>query len=101
MENFKRSTLAGIIAGIAFPIVGSAIVMMIFEQLAKWGVISASMGIFSIEQERTIYVLGILFNLIPFQYFKVKKAENAMTGVVTMTIVAVIIWVIYYYKSIF
>ena len=101
MENFKRSMLAGIIAGIAFPITGAAITMMIFEQLAKWGVISASMGIFSVQQERTIYVLGILFNLIPFHYFKRLKAVKAMNGVVMMTILAAVIWLVYYYKTLF
>ena len=101
MKEFNKSIWIGIISGIAVPIVGSAIVMMIFEQLAKSGLIQSYMGTFSIEQERTIYVLGIMFNLIPFQYFKMKKAGKAMNGVVMMTIFAVVIWIIYYYKSIF
>jgi len=101
MENFKRTSAAGVIAGIAFPIIGAAIVMMIFEQLVKWGVISAPMGIFSLEQERTIYVLGIIFNLIPFHYFKRIKAEKAMTSVVAMTIIAAVVWLVFFYKTLF
>lgn len=101
MENFKNSLWFGILVGISVPILGSAIVMIIFEQLAKMGYIQGSPGNFSIVQERTIYVLGIMFNLIPFQLFKIKKSEKALSGVVMMTILAVFVWVIYYYKSIF
>ncbi len=101
MENFNKSIWIGILLGIAVPIVGYAVTLMVFEQLAKMGIVQSYMGQFSPAQSRTIWVIGIMFNLIPFQYFKVKKAERAMTGVLMMTIVAVVIWVIYYYKFLF
>jgi len=99
MKDFYKSTWFGLLIGTAVPIVGSALVLILFEQLSKMGIIQSYMGSFSIEQERTIYVLGIILNFIPFQYFKFKKEEKVMTGIVAMTIVAVIVWVIYYYKS--
>jgi amino acid permease len=101
MKDFNKSIWIGILIGIAIPIVGYAIVLIIFEKLAKAGLIQSSQGMFSIAQERTIWVLGIMFNMIPFQYFKFKKADRAMTGVVMMTILAVFIWLFYYHESIF
>ncbi len=101
MENFNKSIWLGILLGIAIPVVGYAVTLMVFEQLAKMGLVQSSMGHFSPTQSRTMWVIGIMFNLIPFQYFKVKKAERAMTGVLMMTIIAVVIWVIYYYKFLF
>jgi len=101
MERFNRSIWIGILLGVSVPIVGYAVTLMVFEQLAKIGVVQSALGEFSPTQTRTMWVIGIMFNLIPFQYFKFKKAERAMNGVLMMTIVAVVIWVIYYYKFLF
>jgi heme/copper-type cytochrome/quinol oxidase subunit 4 len=101
MKNFNKSIWIGMIASIFTIIVGSALVLMIFEFLAKYGIIQWNSGSFSIQQERTIFVLGIMINLIPFQYFKRSRAEKAMNGVVLMTIAAVVVWIVYYYKSLF
>ncbi len=101
MEKYKDSIFTGILIGISVPIVGAALTMILFEELVKLGVMRSSLSGFSVIQERTIYVIGILFNLIPFQYFKYKKYFQSLNGVVSMTILAIIIWVIYYYKSLF
>ncbi len=101
MDNFFKSIWSGLIAGIFATVVGSALVKMLFEFLAGSGMIQWNNGVFSVEQERTIFVLGIMFNFIPFQYFKIKRAEKAMNGVVIITILATAIWIIYYYKSLF
>jgi hypothetical protein len=101
MSDFKTSIWFGIVIGICLPVVGAAITKMIFEQLAETGIIPTDSGVFSVNQERTIWVIGIIFNLIPFQYFKAKKAENVMKGILYMTILAVAIWLIYYFRTIF
>ena len=101
MDKFLLSIWSGLIAGIFATIVGSALVKMLFEFLAQSGIIQWNNGMFSIQQERTIFVLGIMFNFIPFQYFKIKRAEKAMNGVVIITILATAVWIIYYYKSLF
>ncbi len=101
MENYKDNILTGILIGLSVPIVGAALTMILFEELVKLGVMKSYLGDFTITQERTIYVIGILFNLIPFQYFKYKKYFQSLNGVVSMTILVIIIWVIYYHKSLF
>ncbi|MEZ4907394.1 MAG: hypothetical protein R2771_07090 [Saprospiraceae bacterium] len=101
MSNFKSSIWFGIILGLCVPIVGSALVMMVFEQLSAMDIMKTLNGVFSAGQTRTIYVLGIIFNLIPFQYFKVKKLEKPLNGVVLMTIILVFVWLIYFYKTLF
>ena len=101
MRDYYKSIWFGLIAGVFTTIVGSAIIMMAFEYLAKLGMLQYSSNGFSQTQQRTIYVLGIFMNIIPFQYFKRVKAEKAMNGVVFITILAVVIWIIYYQKSLF
>ena len=101
MNDFKTSIWFGIIIGICIPVIGAAITKMIFEQLAGASIIPTNSGVFPINQERTIWVIGIIFNLIPFQYFKAKKSENLMKGILYMTILAVTIWLIYYFRTIF
>lgn len=101
MESFNKSIWIGLLVGIAIPVVGYAITMMVFEQLGKVGYMHVSTKGFSLMQTRTMWVIGIMFNLIPFQYFKFKKAERAMNGVLMMTILSIIVWIIYYHKSIF
>ncbi len=101
MNKFYKSIWSGLIAGVFATVVGSALIKMLFEFLAQSGMLQWNNGMFSIQQERTIFVLGIMFNFIPFQYFRIKKAEKAMNGVVIITILATAIWIIYYYKSLF
>jgi hypothetical protein len=101
MNDFKTSIWFGIIIGICIPVIGAAITKMIFEQLSGANIIPTNSGVFSVNQERTIWVIGIIFNLIPFQYFKAKKSENVMKGILYMTILAVAIWMIYYFRTIF
>ncbi len=101
MYNFDKSIWIGILFGLALPVVGYALTLMVFEQLAKAGMVQSSLGQFSPLQNRTMWVIGIMFNLIPFQYFKVKRAERAMNGVLLMTIIAVIVWIVYFHKELF
>lgn len=93
MINKKNELLIGLIFGLCVPIVGAAIIMMIFEQLENSGIMKG----FSPSRIRTIYAIGILFNLIPFQYFKYKRYYEAMRGVVIVTIIAVLAWTVYFF----
>ena len=101
MEYFKKTIWFGIIIGICVPIVGAAIIKMVFELLAGADIIPTNYGVFSVNQERTIWVIGIIFNVIPFQFFKVRRADNVMRGILYMTILAVAIWLVYYFNSIY
>lgn len=101
MNNFKNSLAFGIIIGICVPVFGAAITKILFEQLANANIIPTTEGAFSVNQERTIWVIGIICNLIPFQYFKTKNAEKVMKGILYMTLIGVTIWLIVYAGSIF
>ncbi len=101
MEEYKDTLFAGLLLGVMVPILGAALTMILFEELVKSGIMKSYLGEFTIVQERTIYVIGILFNLIPFQYLKYKRYFKSMNGVVFMTILAIFAWVIYYHKSLF
>jgi hypothetical protein len=101
MKDFKTSIWFGIILGVCIPFIGAALSMMIFEQLAKINIVPMIGGKFSVNQQRTIWVIGIIFNIIPFQYFKYKKEEKVMQGILYATIVAVVIWIGFYFRTIF
>lgn len=101
MNDYLKTRWFGMIAGLFTPIVGSALVMILFEFLGKSGKIPTMGGTLSDNQIRTVYVIGIMLNLIPFQYLKKIKYEKAMSGVVIMTIICIAVWIVYFSKSIF
>ena len=101
MNNFLSSIWFGLILGLLIPIIGSAIVMMIFEQLAKMNIMHTIDGVLSVGRLRSVYLFGIVFNLIPFQYFKRKNQEKVMNGIVIMTIILAAVWIIYFSKTLF
>jgi Mg/Co/Ni transporter MgtE len=93
MINKKNELWIGLLLGLCVPVIGAAVTMTIFEQLENSGIMKA----LSPTRVRTIYAIGILFNLIPFQYFKYKRYYEAMRGVLILTIFAVLAWAIYFF----
>jgi uncharacterized BrkB/YihY/UPF0761 family membrane protein len=93
--------LIGIGLGIAVPIVGYAIIMMIFEQLTAAGWMRdpvSDLGI--LKRMRTMGVLAIATNLIPFHLSNRKRNFHASRGVLMGTILYAGIWVVYFWESI-
>lgn len=93
--------LIGIGLGIAIPIVGYAIIMMIFEKLVSAGLMNepvSDLGI--LKRMRTMGVLAIATNLIPFHLYNRKRNFNASRGILLSTIIYAGIWVVYFWDSI-
>lgn len=95
----KDKIIVGLILGFLLPVVGYAILLEIYDQLANNGLISDE-GLSRTFRDRTIALLAICFNLIPFSYFNRNRMQNGMRGLVFPTVVFVIIWVFYFRKSI-
>jgi len=99
--KIDKEFLLGIALGVCVPIVGYAIVLIIFEQMTDLGVmgeLTSSFGV--VKRMRTIAVLAIAFNLLPFNYFKKKSRMSSMRGVVTATFIYALSWIIYFWESI-
>lgn len=95
----KDKIIIGLILGFLLPVVGYAILLEIYDQLGSNGLISDE-GLSRTFRDRTIALLAICFNLIPFSYFNKNRMHNGMRGLVFPTVVFVIIWVFYFRKSI-
>ena len=47
-------------------------------------------------RERTIAILAVCLNLIPFQLFKKRRNEKTMQGILIATFIYVFIWIYYF-----
>lgn len=94
----KNSLVLGILLGLIVPFVGYAIWLMIFEQLENAGIMSAT-GFSENWRERTIALLAICMNLIPFSVYNRRRYYNTMRGMVFPTILLVIIWFVLYGRN--
>jgi len=95
----KDKIVIGLILGFLLPVVGYAILLEIFDQLSSNGIISDE-GFSHTFRERTIALLAICFNLIPFAFFNRRRMQNGMRGLVFPTVLFVIIWLFYFRKTI-
>ncbi len=95
----KDKLIVGLILGLMLPVVGYAILLEIYELLSSNGIISNE-GLSRTFRERTIALLAVCFNLIPFTYFNKKRMYNGMRGLVFPTVLFVMVWLFYFRTSI-
>ncbi len=92
----KDSIFIGILFGLLTPIFGYYLIEALFDLYAlamhepapDWRV-------------KTLSVMGLCMNLIPFHLFRIKRYDKSLRGVVFPTILYVVIWVFYFWDSIF
>lgn len=93
---FNRNAIwFGALWGLAIPFVGYALLLTIFEQLDAAGLLNAD-GFSSSFRSRTLTIVAICLNLVPFNIFHRRRFTESMRGVVLPTFVYVIGWVIYF-----
>jgi hypothetical protein len=95
----KNNFAMGLLIGALTPIIGFTIIEFLFNLLTDFGLMEEVTVSISPRRERTIGLLAICFNLIPFQYCKNKKWDNTMRGIIFPTMIYVGFW-IYRYKAI-
>ena len=94
MFNRNQFTL-GLSLGILFPLIGiglAALIGFVWSQLATEGQTGP-------VRERTLVLLAICLNLIPFRAFNKRKALHSLRGVVTVTVVLAMLWIVLYFKE--
>ena len=91
----KDSILVGIGVGLVVPFVGYALLLELYDQLAAGGVIS-DIGLSESFRKRTIALLALCLNLIPFILYNRRWYHNTMRGIVFPTVLYATLWFIYF-----
>ena len=91
----KDALIVGLLIGLAIPFVGYATIQMIFEQIANLEFLNPETRTVYFR-ERTIAILAVCLNLIPFQLFKKRRFEKTMQGILIATFIYVFIWIYYF-----
>lgn len=96
----KDSLILGIFMGLAIPFVGYAVILMIFEQIgaSEWLNSEARDITF---RARTIAVLAVCLNILPFRYYQKQFYQSSMSGVVFATLIYVGLWMFKFSANLF
>ena len=85
----------GLLAGLLIPFVGYAILLMILEQLAANEALANQRLNFDFRT-RTIGLLALALNLIPMRFFRNRRANQAIRGLVLATMAYGLVWVYFF-----
>jgi len=98
-KNNFDSIIIGLAVGAIVPILGYIGTEAIFGVLTDMGLMEeGGTGVYS-KRSRTLGLLGICWNLIPFNIAKNKRWDQMMRGIVFPTLIYVGFW-LYKYSSI-
>jgi len=89
----KDSLFTGIIIGVIIPVVGYLVVEFIFNTLTSFGLMEYVTGGGTSKRMRTLALLGICCNLIPFNISIRNKWDDTMRGIVFPTLAYVVLWI--------
>ncbi len=96
----KDSIPIGFILGLMLPFIGYALLLELYDQLEA-NLIISDIGLSETFRKRTIALIAICFNLIPFNLFNQRRLHNSMRGIIFPTVVYVMTWLVYFSSSIF
>ena len=96
----KDSLLLGLFLGLAVPFIGYALILTLFEQLAATEWLSSDTRTITFRA-RTIAVLAICLNVIPFRYYQKQWYQTTMRGVMIATLLYVGLWLFKFSADIF
>ena len=94
----KNNFLTGFIIAIVLPVLGFYFWQLLIETIGN-SATGKGMELSPTWRERTVYLLAICTNLIPFQIFSKRREINSMRGISVPTIIYVFTW-IYYFRTI-
>ncbi len=100
MNLREDGVLIGIITGILVPVLAYGLLTLLFTLLTQVGIMDPT-GFSESWRLRTIALLAICANLVPFQMHKGWHNDQSMRGLIFPTILFVAIWVFYFKADIF
>lgn len=106
MEVKKDTILVGVMLGVFIPFVMYAILLMINDGV-DWPNLLKSLfgddrfGNFPKFSKKLLAIMAVCTNIIPFHYFRNKKMDYGLRGVVFPTVIYAMIWMSYFSESVF
>lgn len=95
MQYKNDKVWIGLIVGLLIPFVGYAILLMILEQLGASDALADRRLNFDFRA-RTLTLLALALNLIPLRFFRNRRANQAIRGMVLATLLYGIVWVYFF-----
>lgn len=95
----KNNVFIGLAIGIILPLIAFTSLYFLFGQLESAGMASGR-GFSSSFRQRTLAIVAICLNVIPFNIFQKRRFTQSMRGLSVATVMYAIIWVVYYGKEI-
>jgi hypothetical protein len=92
----KNSILMGIVLGAIVPVIGFFCLEQLFDFLSLKGVIAEAVGEGLMKRLKTVGLIAICFNLIPFEICRSKRYDETLRGIVFPTLIYVGFWVYKY-----
>jgi len=96
----RNNIWIGLILGLLIPFIGYALLLVILEEIQAAGWLTNSSGDL-IFRTRTILLMAICLNLIPFNIYQRQRKPKTMRGVLSATLLYSLVWVIYFGTTIF
>ncbi len=97
----KDSILTGLVLGAIIPVVGYFLLESVFQHLNSIGFLGEAVGESFMRRVRTIGILAICCNIIPFEICKRNRYDDTMRGVVFPTLIYIGAWIYKYYYILF
>lgn len=88
----KDSILTGLVLGAIIPVLGYMVIDQVFEWVTNLGWMDVTSGGGISKRERTLGLLAICCNLIPFQISLKYRYDETMRGVIFPTMIYVGAW---------
>lgn len=91
MDN-KNSIFIGLFLGAIFPVIGYVVIEFLFNLMTDAGWMAETSASTLTRRIRTLALIGICFNLIPFNYAKHKRWDDTMRGIIFPTLIYIGFW---------
>lgn len=95
----RNNLWIGLALGILIPFVGYAVLLVLLEELQAAGWLGGNGG--PVFRTRTVLLMAICLNLIPFSIYQRRRMAKAMRGILSATLLYSLIWVIYFGTTLF
>jgi hypothetical protein len=97
----RDSILTGIVLGTIVPVIGYFLLESVFTYLNEIGFLGEAIGEGFMRRVRTIGIMAICCNIIPFEVCRKNRYDETLRGIVFPTLIYVGAWVYKYYTILF
>jgi uncharacterized BrkB/YihY/UPF0761 family membrane protein len=95
---FSRNSIAiGVLLGFVFPLLCTLLFYGLFELLEQTNLVS-DVGFRPMFRERTASIVGIAINAFLINYFSKRRHHQTVRGVIIITTVYIVLWLIFFGK---